>query len=407
MRPRDEDIYDDPVECSCGFAHFSGKCVYCEKCRTWQHEWCYYKTETIKEEEEHVCDNCSTRRLEEKFAEVQIEPREKDSKLERPSDGILGEGFFYGLGDKDVQYDVRRITSMINTVAHSLDTHGLDYEMPSSSAFDDHPDLFEVLQTSGFYRSTDEIEISAANGVSFLRMVIGSAVWNWTFYAPTAAYPADRVKSRSEALLDAYRETSLVPSKPVLTSFVFFYLTLISDERKVLRIIHCKAWMTLIRDRPSMLNSTIAREAEIFTNRLFCMLSSVLRRSNNSGDLPPLKAAEDWIITTKSGRTHFKYVQSLFAACIQLRNRLPLSECYYEIHYPASVESQFLEGEPGDHNREIEFCLSPAVLEFDPKMFSRGNIGASVMPGEQNFIHGTDEQRKQSRVVCPARVTFR
>jgi len=163
--------------------------------------------------------------------------------------------------------------------------------------------------------------------------------------------------------------------------------------------------MTLTTERPRILKPTIDQEATALAERLLRMLSSVLKRSSSSGDSRPLKTAEDWIKTTKSGRGRFKYIHELFITCIQLRDKLPLSERYYELYYPASFDDRFIEGKLQSGIGGVDFCLSPAIVEFDPDMFVRERIGASVMHGAQNFIHATEEQRRKGRLVCRARVT--
>jgi hypothetical protein len=94
-------------------------------------------------------------------------------------------------------------------------------------------------------------------------------------------------------------------------------------------------------------------------------------------------------------------------SCIKLKDRLPLSGYFYEVFYPTSAESRFVEACPEEHDGGTQFCYAPAILQYEPNIFQRKENGMSALFGGQNFIRATVAQRAESIVVCPAVVTFR
>lgn len=124
-----------------------------------------------------------------------------------------------------------------------------------------------------------------------------------------------------------------------------------------------------------------------------------------------METAEDWIGSTRNGRQRYKLIQRLFESCIKLKNKSRLSQYFYEIHYPASFDCRFVEAEyqpfEEQHNGQRRFCLAPAILEYEPKLFQRLGSGSGALFGEQNYIRASDEQREECRTVCKALVTFR
>ncbi|KAF2187998.1 hypothetical protein K469DRAFT_748794 [Zopfia rhizophila CBS 207.26] len=435
LRRREKDEYDDPIECRCGFSHFASACVHCKNCLTWQHIWCYYDSDSLSAAPAaHTCDKCTAHNVDTKSAtnedHASLHDYELNDSNEKLLDALLRlqihsykndnlvvpksirrieqkpganqtrqiitcpilneEDFFYGLRDQDVQSVVKIVTTIVNTVAYSINKDDFELQIPSTSAIKGHPDLFEALQNSGFCYSSDQMELTSTEKFSFLKMVMGSAVWNWTFCAQSPFVPKDGFKNRSEALLNACRDNSHS-----------------HHDLKVLRNALRTAWTTVTIDRPDTIKSIIEKEADYLACRLLCMLSSVIARRDRPGDSRPLKTADDWIHSTKNGRSRFKLIVELFTHCIKLKGKLPLSDYYYELHYPTSSEGRFIAARPEDYNREIHFCFAPAILEYEPKMFQRTEYSASAVFGEQIIIRTTDAQRKESRVVCPAVVTFR
>jgi len=100
----------------------------------------------------------------------------------------------------------------------------------------------------------------------------------------------------------------------------------------------------------------------------------------------------------------------LFESCIKLKDKSRRSEFFYEIHYPAPFDCRFVrvEYQPIEERNSGQrpFCLAPAILEYEPKLFQRSGSGSGALFGEQNFLRASDEQRKECRVVCEALVTF-
>jgi hypothetical protein len=180
------------------------------------------------------------------------------------------------------------------------------------------------------------------------------------------------------------------------------------DDLRVLQYVHNELWTTLTVNRQDILKPIIAKEADTLVRRLLCLLSWLIRRSSISGDLRPLETADDWIGSTRNGQRRYKLIQRLFESCIKLKDKSRLSQYFYEIYYPTSFDGQFVEAEPFEEQNYGQrcFCLAPAVLEYDPKLFQRLGSGSGGLFGEQNYIRASDEQRKECRVVCKALVTF-
>jgi hypothetical protein len=254
LRRRENDENDDPIECRCGFVHFASACVHCGSCQTWQHIWCYYDSDSLDAAaNDHTCDQCTTSDLDTRSTVNEKYSSPDDDDSSEPSDNLIGalerlqiqshknstfmtkkgtrgakystdgsqsrqdvisgipdeEELLYGPQDEDVQSVVKSITSFIKTVAYSLDTDDFQFGMPSSKILGDSLDLVEVIQENPFSNCENQAESSSADNVPFLRMTIGSAIWNWTFYAHSLVAPPDKIQSRYEALFNTYCETSL------------------------------------------------------------------------------------------------------------------------------------------------------------------------------------------------------
>lgn len=137
---------------------------------------------------------------------------EQHSKYAQPShvtscDVDQDEDFLYGLVFEQVQSDVTMITSAISNLVHSVDTDNFELILPSLDPSGQNSELFELFQTAKVPAVT-----SADSFFPFLKAALASAVWNWTFCSegPT---DAANTNTRHEALLDAYRQTSLPKRK--------------------------------------------------------------------------------------------------------------------------------------------------------------------------------------------------
>ena len=179
-------------------------------------------------------------------------------------------------------------------------------------------------------------------------------------------------------------------------------------ELKLLQGLYCKAWSSLMKGRPETLQSIVRIEAEERARQLLRVLSLYIKRSESSHDHRPLKTSEDWIKTTKNGRSRFKLIVELFVSCIKFRDSLKMSEHYYELYYPTSSEIQFMETDanPDGDSRNIDFYFAPAILQYESNIFRDIKTVGSILLGHRNVVRATDEQRTESKVICPAVVVL-
>jgi hypothetical protein len=166
-----------------------------------------------------------------------------------------------------------------------------------------------------------------------------------------------------------------------------------------------------MKSQPETLQSIIRIEAEERARQLLRMLSLYIKRSESSDDHRPLKTSEDWIKTTKNGRSRFKLIVELFVSCSKLRHSLKMSEHYYELYYPTSSEIQFMEADatPDGDSRNIDFYFAPAILQYESNksnIFHDTKTVGSILLGHRNVVRATDEQRTGSKVICPAVVVL-
>jgi hypothetical protein len=314
----------------------------------------------------------------------------------------------YSPPDEDVQSAVKTITSVIRIVAHSLATDDFQVEIFSSSMLQHYPDISDIVRERTVSEFVRDIDSMQENHVPFLKMALSWALWSWTFYPSTSpALPVpDNAKTRSELLLDFYKEITL----PERRFFRILNETSANQPRgelKLLQGLYSTAWSSLMKGRPLILQSIIRTEAEELAQRLLRMLSLYIKRSESSDDRRPLKTSEEWIKTTKNGRSRFKLIVELFASCIKLRDSLKMSRYNYELYYPTSSEIQFVEvdARPDGNYHHINFYFAPAILQYESNesnTFHDTETVGGILLGRQNVARMTDEQRTESRVVCPA-----
>lgn len=166
-------------------------------------------------------------------------------------------------------------------------------------------------------------------------------------------------------------------------------------------------WNKLAIDKPEILQPIITREAEELTRRLFRMLSVLLKCKESTEGEGYLRTVEDWNHCTTLGVSRFKHIKQLFDRCIKLRNLFAMSEYYYELHYPTSADTRFMDLDPEDMGKKVQFCFTPAILEYEPDLSQRAEWGVSAVFGSQRFISATPEKRQESRLAYPAVVKFR
>lgn len=166
-------------------------------------------------------------------------------------------------------------------------------------------------------------------------------------------------------------------------------------------------WNNLAIDKPDILQPIITREAEELTRRLFCMLSILLKCKKSTKGEGFLRTVEDWIHHTALGASRFKHIKQLFDRCIKLRNLFAMSEYYYGQHYPKSADMRFMDLDPENAGKKVQFCFTPTILEYEPDLSQRAEWGISAVFGSQRFISATSEKRQESRLAYPAVVKFR
>ena len=161
-------------------------------------------------------------------------------------------------------------------------------------------------------------------------------------------------------------------------------------------------WTTVVTDQQGGFDCWIREKSDALTRRLLSAISTLVKRNENSGDDRPLQTADDWIKHTKNGLSRYNVLFDLFRRCIKLRYLLPLSEHCYEIKFPTSSESHFLSTDPVNQDRQIKYCFSPAILEYEPELFGMVEYDGSVLFGRKNIVYATVEQRRECRIICPA-----
>ena len=143
----DEPVEDYSIKCICGSTDAEQNTVYCETCDTWQHTECYYidatgyiPTNDQLEKIEHLCVDCSPRKLDAKRATERQRARQEDyeftekktkktaakshKKKAKPSEanGVLVNGWVHG-ADSDGHND-RTSRSPHNNIPPSKRTKG-------------------------------------------------------------------------------------------------------------------------------------------------------------------------------------------------------------------------------------------------------------------------------------------
>lgn len=224
LRRREKDELADPIECICGFAHFASSCVHCAICPTWQHIWCYYgKDDNDAPPSDHTCRKCSVNsddnNLVEELERLNLECRQAAVNVTREhavrsADAVNSarhmrndDSLLFGLSDGEVQSTVLNVTSMVRSIAHSVDTDDFEFHIQSEAG--DHSDLDEVLRQVGHKPLSPGLELSSLDHFLLLRVAISSAIWTWTFDKSSITKLERKAEGSSEALFEAYQNILL------------------------------------------------------------------------------------------------------------------------------------------------------------------------------------------------------
>jgi len=162
----------------------------------------------------------------------------------------------------------------------------------------------------------------------------------------------------------------------------------------------------MIGNHSVLLNASIRAEAAELAERLLAMLSSFVQHIDASGSPRTITSIDQWVSNTENGLNRFKLIQEIFVKTITLKYQLPLSSCYYELHYPTPSEGHLIEDSEEEPGAQVEFYFAPAILEYEPEMFEERKNGIISLFGEQKFVRVTEAERKQARVVSKAVARF-
>jgi hypothetical protein len=222
--------YNDPYDCRCGYFHYASSSVHCSNCYTWQHVWCYYKTDDKERAPEtHTCDKCATQQdsalesdaiLQQAMANLEIRgcPVRKQENLPNLNSkrsaifDLPPDGDFYGLDSKELHLKVRSITSVIDVIAHSLNSEHFELCKLSSRSLNQQSDICNILKVLGV-NAGDKTVFSSTEQTNLLRSVLAASIWQWTCYSTESTNVFGSPSNTLEAVSYARTQMSLDPRK--------------------------------------------------------------------------------------------------------------------------------------------------------------------------------------------------
>ena len=211
LRRTKRDIYKDPVKCHCGFGHYLSAYVYCENCRTWQHTLCYHDALRVQdlpfsaESTVHLCEDCDLgKALETLQLQDAAEPQGDVIRKDNPQTcDLLGhEDLYFGPNDQHILHVATQVTALIRAIAHSLDARRFLAQRPRTGSSGYDRELSEVMSKAVFFDSGDDSPLTSLDQYSFLKMIIGVAIWTWTFDPQNSSISADEAQSGYKAFFD-------------------------------------------------------------------------------------------------------------------------------------------------------------------------------------------------------------
>jgi hypothetical protein len=302
---------------------------------------------------------------------------------------------------------VRRVAIAIRTIAYSL-AGDFGFEFPSSGNAIERLGLLEAFwgraNSDGVEQARGAVGIVGDSKYWHCESVVGFIIWTSIFCDDHSPVHQDQDgKSYAELLSNTYRKMRLTEGTSYHSQSTNL-ANLSVAELKTLRGLHSKAWVAMTESPSEDLKAAIMNEAKTLATKLLSALSSVLKRTPESGDSRPLDKAADWINTTKNGQSRYKLIIEAITLGIELRNSLARSNFYYEFYYPTPFEYGFIEHAVKECDASM-IHLVPALIEYEPHIVQRAGKEHSILFDGRNIIHATKEQRKQGVLICKAIVS--
>lgn len=230
LRRKKKDEDNDPYDCRCGYFHYASSSVHCCNCHTWQHVWCYYKTDDKERApNDHTCDKCTAHQdsalesdavLQQAMANLEIRAGpiltqqgspNSNSKRSATFDLPPNEDF-YGLGAKELHLKARSITSAIEVIAHSLNNENFELCRLSARSLNHQSDICNIFKVLGL-NAGDKVVFSSAEQTNLLKSVLAASMWQWTCYSPESTNAFGSPSNILEAMSYARTQLSLEPRR--------------------------------------------------------------------------------------------------------------------------------------------------------------------------------------------------
>ncbi|MCJ1474832.1 hypothetical protein MMC13_003492 [Lambiella insularis] len=398
-RKADED--NDPIICLCGFGHYGGSCIHCDICPSWQHLYCYYSTEEIKEApDDHLCDKCQlisantclvTKGSELDDLSTAFQQLELAVKKHTLGVAECEEDVLWGPGENDISNTVGLIGQQIRRVANSICPLNSSFEDIFSGFLEKSDELATLLQQCFIVKLDNngkqlptKAEPPTARSVDILKALTTVAVTEWVFY-PTL--PA--VLSLKDLLFEAYQREIIS-----------------NDSFKLLKSLHRMAWTSLFEKDPKRLAFILGNQAEDLACRLVAALEPL---SVYTKAVRPKHVSENWLVARKSGPELYKIIVQIFHVSLKLKASLPSTGYYYEVFVPepgAAFQTSFMTTETGEllpsENFIVQVCVISGVIAYSVDIFQSSEKTAEDLFGPQRFIKASEAERLLGRVVRPA-----
>lgn len=178
---------------------------------------------------------------------------------------------------------------------------------------------------------------------------------------------------------------------------------------RILHNLHCEAVSQTLDDQCSGLTQVFEFGGRASTSKLLEELMPFLTFGESRA---PLQFADDKTVRMDSGDgpSRHEALVEVISQLLRLKLHLTLSNCQYEFYLPTGQsidESRYLAPEAHETRSscEIEYCVSPALLEYSTEVPSTDSNDRHLV-GSTNFSRKTDSERGKSRVVFPAEVTY-
>ncbi|KAI0014777.1 hypothetical protein F4780DRAFT_784798 [Xylariomycetidae sp. FL0641] len=172
--------------------------------------------------------------------------------------------------------------------------------------------------------------------------------------------------------------------------------------------LHRKIVLSMLGDPSSGLKKLLQDKAQLIASNLLSFLAPMLAGKN----APASACSPEDLEKSREARGRGFHLQDAIVELFELRHYLEVAARAYDFYFPAVGEpcdfrcakAELGEG-PGLEERRVEYCISPAVVEY-PIDSSHCSAGSSNATGPGRPIVSSTTVRADGRVVCPAKVTL-